>query len=483
MKADDGSVQLDWEHSGWDWFDPQTILDGSMDAQCVPRISSSLQRVYFGPNGMFRGSDWLLNRENTAGKLFLETIENLKTDTEHGARVLANEALQGLLKIIKCFKESSNEGKQFPDYWRALKIVAYHFMHSSRPSMSTAIRATLVDALSSISAGMNDDPVNFDRVSAILYAKIKDRASTLDRLAQAFSSQVMSFMESDAPAERLKIITLSSSSSILAALKDLSIQVFGQLSMTISLTIFESRPLCEGARLAADLVTFLNSNESTRSKGEGFPKVEITIVPDTYAMLAFAEPLTSDPAIPTIILLGADRITPSGHVVNKTGSRALADLASLHLTPSTSRVMVLGETDKIAPPARDDCSTYFRVISTAENVVDDGVSAPFSEDEKKRFAERLSKAELRARPNEQHEAKQMYAAWDEKTQSILVPYLEKQKQSVVKVEVDNDYFEFVEARSIDVYVTENGQMSIEEIMEFSVESCKVEEGMFENLYD
>ena len=101
LKADESRIKIDWEHSGYDWFDPQLVLDGSMDDDCVPRLKSSLQRVFFGPNGMFRGGRWLIDTGSTIGRTFQGILEDLKGDTENGARVLATKALQGLQKILE----------------------------------------------------------------------------------------------------------------------------------------------------------------------------------------------------------------------------------------------------------------------------------------------------------------------------------------------------------------------------------------------
>lgn len=480
LKTNDDSIMLDWEHSSWSWFDPQTILNGSMNDQCVPRISNSLKRLYFGPNGMFPGGGQLVSRENEAGSIFLRTLEKLKTDTVNGARVLATEALHGLLGIVKCFAGSATQGDNSPGYWLALRIAAYHLVYSSRPSMNAAIRATVLAALSAVSSQMDTKAVQLQQAITTLEGIIAEREQTLDSLAEAFEDHIKSFI--DPSSKRLKIITLSASSSILAALKRLSICNF-ESGMTISLTVLESRPKCEGASLVADLVSFIEKAVPELSKEITPPIVEITIIPDTHFTLAFAENTTSDAPISTVVLLGTDHITPSGHIVNKTGSNALAHLASLHLSRDTSRTIVLGETDKIAIPSGSSFWSYFWSLASDEDIAGENVDPSDVNTDKKELLEKLSEAELRVRPHEQHDAREVYTAWDKKTQDTLIPYIENHQRSSVKVAVKNIYFEFVEAKLIDEYITENGKLTVEEITKFSVESFRLEERMFKNLYE
>lgn len=481
LKADDSSIKLDWEHSGWDWFDPQTILNGSINDQCVPRISNSLKRVYFGPNGMFPGGGRLVDRNNTAGKIFLKTLETLKTDTENGARVLATAALQGLLEILECFAGSPSQGTESQACWLALRIAAYHLVYSSRPSMNAAIRATILAALSSVFSQMDTRIPQLQPALTTLRSVITQREHTLDSLARAFEDHIRSII--DPSTELFKIITLSASSSILAALKRLSTSRFESQKLTISLTILESRPRCEGAHVAADLVSFIESALPSLPDQKTLPKMEITIIPDTHLTLAFAESIGSENLIPTIVLLGTDHITPSGHIVNKTGSQALAELAFSQLNREASRTIVLGETDKIAIPKRDSFWSYFWALAADDDTVGNTGDNTNSERDKVRLLESLSQAELRVRPHEQHEAEEVYAAWDKESRDVLIPYIENQKRSSVTVTVENTYFEFVEAKLIDEYITENGKLTVEEIMKFSVESFRLEERMFKNLYD
>ena len=188
----------------------------------------------------------------------------------------------------------------------------------------------------------------------------------------------------------------------------------------------------------------------------------------------------ADASVPIIVLLGADRITPSGHVVNKTGSNVLANFASSFLKSEMRNVVVLGETDKISVPPRDTIQSYSELVENDVSLARDTSS---STESKVALAHRLSKAELQSQPYEQHGAKEVYSAWDEKTQKVLVPYIEHQNTSAVQVEIQNNYFEFVKAELIDHYISENGEMTVAQITTHSVESFKLEETIFANLYD
>ncbi len=122
------------------------------------------------------------------------------------------------------------------------------------------------------------------------------------------------------------------------------------------------------------------------------------------------------------------------------------------------KVVVLSETDKIAAAAS---------TSTTAN--------PSQEDEK--GAER----EMEGHAPEQNDPEEVSKVWEvagagEGVQKTLLD----EEQSV---DVQNVYFEWVPAKYIDVYVSEDGVLEREQIRAKSVKKAELEEKLFGDLYN
>lgn len=440
-----------------------------MADQCVPNIHKSLQRVYFGPKGIFKSRNRLINRSNPAGAAFLQTIQELKTNTKDGARVLATEALQGLLRIAECLQAVPNENQQSSKYWYALRVAAYHLIYSGRVSMNAAISAAVLDALKVMAGHIKDSRLDLQAACDVLQKCIEERTSTSIKIAQAFSTFITNMIRSDAESRTnhseqssseqvLNIITISSSSTILAALKQLTHNQTDK--STINLTIFESRPYCEGATLAASLITSIKDSAMK-------PRLNIKIAPESHISL-----LTTHDAI---VMLGADRITSTGHIINKTGSAQLALVARTR----GSKVVVLSEGDKIARPRSDLLETYKRYIEK-------GDKDSLSEDDRQEMSD-LVRKETGHGHAERHDANEVCDAWSAETRDTLLPYVNGEdnegRATNVGVEVENVYFETVDEAHIDHYISEKGEVSKDRILRESVERARLEDELFGDLYD
>lgn len=470
LLADEDKIQVDWEHELWEWFDPQDVLDGSMDDRSVPRLKDSLQRVYFGPNGMFRDAGHILSRTTLAGRLFLDTMAKLKYDTEHGARVLATEALKGLLKICESFEqqESSNTG-EVDQYWYALRTAAYHLIYSARPSMNAAIAAAVVESLSELVPSKHDSRFYMAAICRALTRCIERRGATLDRIAEAFSTYLQMARRGQQEHKTIRIITISASSTILAALEHLIVQDSEQ---QVELTILESRPACEGASMACAIIKSVQDKEQPSQR----PRLSIKVVPESHAALILSDTNKAErESFPTIVLLGADRITPSGHVVNKTGSATLAALSKCLPGAENRKVVVLSEADKIAAPSAEHLSRYQDAMTGYEKGSDTD------------RLDRLAAEEFAAKPDEAHHSEEVVRAWSAEDQTTwnsrsVLESSGQLKSSGVRFEVKNIYFELVSRVYIDEYVTEVGVMHQKDIMEKSIERAKAEERLFGDLY-
>ena len=203
----------------------------------------------------------------------------------------------------------------------------------------------------------------------------------------------------------MTLLTLSNSSTIRTTLLTLFTSL-PRLNLTVH--ILESRPRCEGADLASQLLNSLPKSEHLR--------LHIRIFPDCAV----------GPALCGVdfALLGADRISSGGDVSNKIGSLGVAVMARRE---AGARVVVISEVDKI--------------------VAGDGGK----------------KSEIEAHEDvEVHPASELTEAWAEEMNTEL-----KEMIHEGTVKVFGEWFEWVPAEYIDAYVTEQGVLGTGDVEEFS----------------
>ena len=399
------------------------MLSGEIAHDCVPDLDKSLRRVFFGDGGMFERSS-KITPTSEAGRTFIVGIDALRYDKRNGARVLATNAVKYLRNIV----EAMNIGG---DMWQDLLVAGYHFIYSGRPSMNAAIGSAVLDALSQIRSPPTD---TFDKahVLSALDKCIADRAVTSAKTTTAFTRFVNELASSQTS---INILTLSSSSTIRSAILD---ALASYPNLTVNLFVLESRPNCEGASMAAAIV----EHKSPQAK------LHVTIAPDSH-VAHLARQLSSS-AIPTILLLGADRISTSGHVNNKMGSCAAAVL--MKTFAPQSKTVVLSETDKIARAA--DLQLYGSRL----------------EDPQKEMQEHSPES------NDPTEVSKIWQAVGGNADQVTT-------LAKAHVDVQNVYFEWVPAEYIDVYICESGPLSTEQIRLKSLEKARQERAMFDDLYD
>ncbi|KAL2133219.1 hypothetical protein VTI74DRAFT_2728 [Chaetomium olivicolor] len=403
--ADEQHIQIDWEHEAWSWHDPEEVIKNAEEGKLngVPRLAESLRRVWFetdlGPR---------------AGKVLSDGLEQLAHDHESGARQLAGVAMQTLRGVIS--EMDAPKSGPTDEWWTKVRFAAWHLWKNGRESMGAAIMSALLGGL----AGLEEAMRKFQRSGAWreevlreLDARIMARQESATMVSQALAS----FLKSSFPLkleshEPLSIMTLSESSTIRQALEHIATK----RGFVLDLRVLESRPLYEGISLAGSLAETLSAGSTNLETPH-----KITLYSDASAALAASNI--------DIIILGADRIASSGAVSNKTGSLP-AVLSARHVSPGV-KVIVLGETDKIAPPGRPE-----------DHVVED------------------------------NDPSQIRRAWDVEYNGDRVRkaagILQAQKSEGITVEIRNIFFEWVPAHLIDVYITESGELLTQHIAQYSV---------------
>lgn len=334
---------------------------------------------------------------------------------------MAGSALRILRETIIAFSPCAPT----EEWWSTVRMAAWHLGKNGRESMSAAIQSALLAALSEIEKRLATHPK--DEKESFLPTVtqcIDDVLAQRTQSANMLSSSLADFLASTIPQSRaLSVLTLSESSTITHAL--LHLWRSGAFSK-LDIHILESRPLFEGVSLASSLAS-ANTNTS---------EVHITIHTDASAALASRGI--------DVVLLGADRIAASGAVSNKTGSLP-AVLSARYVTsgPTRAKIVVLSDTDKIAPPG------------SLPHAVEDGGVEPV-------VAAWTTSHRLRVA------AKNITAA----AQTM---------ENKVKVEVRNVSFEWVPAELVDVYVTERGKWTVDDIARHAEGLKAEEERMFGGL--
>jgi 8-oxo-dGTP pyrophosphatase MutT (NUDIX family) len=423
-------MNLNFEHSSYEWFPIQDILAGKLKDDCVPRLDETLRRLYISSSSVLSSG-----------------LQTLQTDHEHGARELGTMAVQTLVEVVeRQLQESGEVGvTEVEAWWKNLRMQAWHLVNNGRPSMGTAIGGAVVRALGSVRRDVLVGGWGVrGKVAQGLRRAGEERKEVAGRVGERFAevlggwfdgsmattgstelgspggplltNAVAKRNDSEGEGERwVKILTLSSSSTIkgaiLRALED-------DETRRIELRILESRPLFEGVSMARSLVGLVGqSNAPAR-------RLKIVLASDASVGV-----LAKDV---DVVLIGADRISEHGDVSNKTGSLA-AVLTAKSVTRGKAVVVVVSELEKIAGPG-----------DVEEHAVED------------------------------NDPSEVMGTWGDDAKGAEGLWKEM-------VTVRNVYFEWVMARDVDCYVCETGFLTREDIGRYSRRVKELEGEMFGDL--
>ncbi|KAL4921383.1 hypothetical protein BDW62DRAFT_174546 [Aspergillus aurantiobrunneus] len=315
-----GAIKLDWEHEGWEWYDPTAVInDTGFEELGVPHLKESLRRVWFeGELG------------EKAGKALDGGLERLQNDHESGSHELTSIALGVFRDFIIQMQMEMEE----PRWWEDVQMAAWHLVKNGRESMGTATLNALLSILEEMEEIWKLDSSTewkLERMLTVLDHHLKSRTSRASLVKDMFASYVQTnFLSSGQSRDKLTILTLSASSTI----RDSIVEAFASLDIaTLELRVLESRPLFEGVSIAASVL----SNFQTQCGNTPDKKLHINIYTDASAAIA-AKGVD-------IVLLGADRISRSKGISNKAGSLPVV-LSAKHVAPN-AKIVVLSELEKV----------------------------------------------------------------------------------------------------------------------------------------
>ncbi|KAL4755836.1 translation initiation factor eIF-2B subunit family protein [Aspergillus foveolatus] len=322
----DSAVELDWEHEGWEWYNPTDVLTGNGlhgKGKEVPHLRESLRRVW--PEGELNSK---------AGKALRRGLEKLQNDHESGSHELTSIALGVFRDVVKHMPNGMGGAK----WWEDVQMIAWHIVKNGRESMGAATLNALLAILEEMEEiwRLETGRIDFDagwkleRMLTIIDHHLKSRMSRAGLVKDMFAAYVRDhFLPDGKSRDKLTILTLSASSTI----RDSIIEAFASLeTATLELRVLESRPLFEGVSISSSILSKFKTQCKEPSK-----HLHITIYTDASAAIAAKDV--------DMVLLGADRISVSKGVSNKTGSLP-AVLCAKHVSPKV-KIVVLSELEKV----------------------------------------------------------------------------------------------------------------------------------------
>lgn len=396
------NIRLDWEHERWDWYSPSTISDGK-DSKGVPHLSESLRRVWFE-----------MSLSPAASEALSSGIHQLKTDHLSGSHELTSIAIKNFRNVLIHLRDQDQ-------WWDLAREAAWHLWKNGRESMGTATLNAFINIFADMESILPlsiKDQSSWDRLLAVVNYHLEHRRETPIRIKDAFIKYLQEMFLPIAEAESresLTVLTLSASSTI----RDSIIDAFSSLPLsTLDLRILESRPLFEGASMASAVLSSFQSKHPTSSGRY----LSLNIYTDASAALAATNV--------DFVLLGADQISSSGWVSNKTGSLP-AVLSAKAASPGV-KILVLSGLDKVAGSEED-------------------------------LPENLQEPEI----NESTEVTAPWVMSGVRGAKLLDEYIQgnSPKTAHCMVSIKNVTFEWVPAQLIDGYLCENGLYSEVEIQQ------------------
>lgn len=381
-----------------------------------------------------------------------EGLEELRKDHTSGANVLATKAVEWLVQIAGIIhrglaQESQSAAERHKEnsqvWWDAVRTAGWALSTQGRPSMGAAITVAVLKALeqaksfnqdagvgsvSSADTGIRPNGEGTWLTSQMVQKMEEYLLQRADSVQAQIGLNLRGFLRerflssSKIPRDEVKILTLSMSSTITKALdsvlkseKDADISL-GRLN--ICLRVMESRPMCEGAEFARALATL-----AARNGYDHLLRIELA-ADSSVAILARDLDM---------VLIGADRISETGDVSNKTGSFP----AVLCAKKLSDRVIVtaLSDVEKVAKPGS-----------------------------------------ITQHKEEDNDSTELSRVWSPQVQESakFMPW----RQIVT---IKNVYFEWVPANYIDHYICESGILSVADIKRQSEWVMRTEQRIFGDL--
>ncbi|KKK22333.1 hypothetical protein P175DRAFT_0553875 [Aspergillus ochraceoroseus IBT 24754] len=411
------AIRIDWEHEGWQWYNPTAVVnDAGFDG--VPHLRESLRRVWFEGE-----------MPDRVGRSLAAGLERLKNDHESGAQELT--AIAGAV-----FRDLVVQMETTPDslvWWETVRMTAWHLVKNGRESMGAATLNLLLVVLQDLEECWKLDTTSaqrLDRMLSVIDFHLQSRTSRARQVKDTFASYLRSaFLSNEEEArDRLTILTLSASSTI----RDSIVDAFASVDVpTLELRILESRPLFEGVSMASSVL----SEFQARYSSDSGRKLAISLYTDASAAVAAQNV--------DMVLLGADRISLSKGVSNKTGSLPVV-LSAKHINPNVP-VVVLSDLEK---------------VNGETGLIDD-------------------------EKHEDNDPKEVISAWSSDeikgVQTVEEAVVHQSQPGNSSVDVRNIYFEWVPFSFVDAFISGEGVLDDRQIREKARQQGELSSRYFDSL--
>lgn len=262
------SIRADWEHSGYKWVRQSELATH----ETVPKLKEAFDRVR-----------WDLNRTSPSLTRAIQLVVEIDRDRTNGAGYLGRKAIAALQAAAQ-YSSAQSSGDLFRDLLHiGLKLRA------AQPSMATIWNLT--------GKLLNEIDYEWQSKSVTEFRELVEDLSAKAVLKNEIAEERVSRNLSKILLKKRRILTHSYSNTVKRALqlcKDGAPQIY----------VTESAPAFEGRMLARDLKDL---------------ELSARVLPDTATQ--------SFPVDFDAIVVGADSILADGSVVNKTGTKDIAQTA------------------------------------------------------------------------------------------------------------------------------------------------------------
>lgn len=282
----------------------------------VPNLTKSLRRSWFE-----------YDLGDGAGGILARGLHAMQSDHLQGAALVALRAMGVLADVMIALEWENKEV-----WWRNARMTAWHLVKNGRESMGASILNHILRLLTDVEKEILenwDEKQQWQREMAvydILARNGGDRQPVQEAVSRNFGRLLEARCDHTRP---VRILTLSGSSTLERCFRD-AVNFSG---FTFDIRVLESRPLYEGATMAADIARTMDG----LSRIEGPDDNRVTVYTDAQAAIAAQDV--------DFVVIGADIIGAEGAVCNKVGTLP-ALLAARHVAPD-AKVVVAASKDKV----------------------------------------------------------------------------------------------------------------------------------------
>lgn len=355
-------------------------------------------------------------------------MRELRNDFTSGARQLAESALDRLAyvtDIAACMATSWGE------FW-ALMVYAAKQFSRARPSMSAAITACLLRALERIARTWNEEhakgiqsTVELARIAGgVFNAIVRERKESRGQLGTTFTGWLKKYY-SEVLQHPLRFDQVGRAELPQTPVRILTLSN----SSTIRAAILHAISSLPSVAIHLTVLESRPRCEGADMAAQIYAsarhnhRLSMKIIPDCAVGTASRDI--------DVLLLGADCISSTGNVSNKIGSLAATICAKSH--NKDVAVVALSDVEKIAAPGQDD------------------------------------------KHIEHHPPSELTSAW--------APATRNQLEGKAHVDVFGEWFEWVPASLIEVYITEKGILNKEDVDELAKEIAELDKYIFQQKKD